>query len=201
MRTNSKLTSTPVGLSGFLSLIIIISVAFLLLSGCSCSKETTSTKSKTTQSATTEARVTQDIEEFIEGDLSPDQKELVSMLGYPDEFVIMFDEGNNNLRIETWIYEAMESSFTFLDGKFDNRDTSIPADLASDNYDIKPEDFIYGMSPGEVNNLIGEDGEEIINPETGLKILVFGEGIIFCTFNPYDTLINIARVKKIVSKE
>lgn len=41
-------------------------------------------------------------------ELSEDQERVLSMFGYPDEFIIVFDQDNKNLRIETWLYEDME---------------------------------------------------------------------------------------------
>lgn len=128
-----------------------------------------------------------------------DQERLISMFGYPDEFVIIFDEGDSNSRIETWIYEGMEASFIFKDGKYFNGDRVITSDLAPDGYDVRPQDFVYAMSPDELNSLIGEIGKETIEENTGLKVLNFGSGIIVSMFNSDDVLVGVSRTRKIVS--
>jgi hypothetical protein len=148
-----------------------------------------------------EIKPVEEVKELAKEELSYDQKRLLSMFGYPDEFIVVFDEENNNLRVEIWIYEAMESSFTFEGGKYDSRDRVITPNLSSDSYDIKPQDFVYAMSPDEVCYLMGENGEEIIDPTTGYKVLIFGEGIIACTFNLDDALINVARLRKVITTE
>ncbi len=128
-----------------------------------------------------------------------DQERLISMFGYPDEFVIIFDEGDNNSRIETWIYESMEASFVFKDGEYLNGNKVTTSDLAPDNYDLRPQDFVYAMSPHQLTSLIGETGEETIENNTGLKVLNFGSGIIIGMFNSEDALVGVSRTRKIAS--
>lgn len=127
-----------------------------------------------------------------------DQERLISMFGYPDEFVIIFDEEDNNSRIETWIYEGMEASFMFKDGKYFNGDRVITSDLTPDNYDVRPQDFVYAMNPHELNSLIGEIGKETIENNTGLKVLNFGDGAIISMFNSDGALVGVSRTRKIV---
>ena len=128
--------------------------------------------------------------------LSTDQKKLVSLIGYPDVFTVIFDEENNNIRLEIWIYEALSSSYNFIDGVFRGREKNITAELEPDKYNIKPDDFSYEMTPDQVNNLIGESGVEAVLPETELKLLIFGNGLIYCTFNPDNLLVGVARIRR-----
>ncbi len=135
--------------------------------------------------------------ELKKEELGPDQKRLISMFGYPDQFIIIFDEGNSNLRIDTWMYEDMEACFIFEDGKYSDVGEFIIDDTENDSYNIAPEDFTYAMTPEQVEKLIGEKGAENIDESTDLNVLTFGDGIIICVFNPDNCLINIARQKKI----
>lgn len=134
--------------------------------------------------------------ELKKEELGPDQKRLTSMFGYPDQFIIIFDEGNNT-RIDSWMYEDMEACFIFEDGKYSNVEEFIIDDTENDSYNIAPEDFTYAMTPEQVEKLISEKGTENIDESTGLKVLTFGDGIMICVFNPDNCLINIARQKKI----
>ena len=139
------------------------------------------------------------IDEVIE--LSEDQARVTSIFGYPDEFVIVFDKSGEYSRAETWLFKEMEVSFTFLDGKYNTSDKVVTAKLENDNFDIKPEDFAITMSPDEINNLIGEIGIEEMDPETNLKVLTFGEGVITCTFDPDDSLMIVFRMRRVLPDE
>lgn len=141
--------------------------------------------------------VEEEIEELKKEELGIDQRRLISMFGYPDQFIIIFDEGNNNLRIDTWMYEDMEACFIFEDGKYNDVEEFIIDDTENDSYNVVPDDFTYNMAPGQVEKLVGEQGVENVDELTGLNVLTFGEGIIICVFNPDDGLINIARQKRI----
>ena len=132
-------------------------------------------------------------------ELSEDQKRLLSMFGYPDEFMIVFDQDNKNLRIETWLYEDMESSYTFLSGKYNSSDRVITDELLSDDFDINPEDFVYGMSPDEVNHLLGDEGIVEIDSDTNLKTITYGEGLIVCKFTANAALVSVLRARGIRS--
>ena len=135
--------------------------------------------------------------ELKKEELGNDQRRLISMLGYPDQFIIIFDEGNNNKRIDTWMYENMEACFIFEDGKYSDVEEFIIDDTEDDSYSIVPEDFTYNMTPEKVEKLIGEQGTENVDELTGLNVLTFGDGIIICVFNPDNGLIDIARQKRI----
>ncbi len=137
------------------------------------------------------------IAELPKEELSDDQLQVLSMLGYPDEYVIIFDEGNSNKRIEVWIFEAMQSSFLFEGGKYTSSEMVITPTLLPDNYNIRPEEFVYSMTPEEVGYLIGDDGHQIIEINTGLKTIIYGDGIIVCTYNTDDMLIYVSRSKKV----
>lgn len=157
---------------------------------------------ETTVEATTasEEEASEEDEQIIElpkEELTDDQLLLLSMFGYPDEYVIIFDEGNNNIRIEIWIFEAMQSSFLFEGGKYTSSEIVITRELLPDNYNIRPEEFVYSMTPDEVGYLIGEDGYQITEPNTGLKTIIYGEGNIACTYNTDDLLVYVSRSKKV----
>ena len=130
-------------------------------------------------------------------ELTDDQMQVLSMLGYPDEYVIIFDEGNSNKRIEVWIFEAMQSSFLFEGGKYTSSEMVITPTLLPDNYNIRPEEFVYSMTPEEVGYLVGDDGHQIIETNTGLKTIIYGEGNIVCTYNTDDLLVYVSRSKKV----
>lgn len=157
---------------------------------------------ETTVEATTasEEEASEEDEQIIElpkEELTDDQLLLLSMFGYPDEYVIIFDEGNNNIRIEIWIFEAMQSSFLFEGGKYTSSEIVITRELLPDNYNIRPEEFVYSMTPDEVGYLIGEDGYQITEPNTGLKTIIYGEGNIACTYNTDNLLVYVSRSKKV----
>ncbi len=137
----------------------------------------------------------------IEEELTDDQLQVLSMLGYPDEYVIVFDEGNNNIRIEVWIFEAMQASFLFEGGKYTSSEMVITPTLLPDNYNIRPEEFVYSMTPDEVGSLIGEDGYQITETNTGLKTIIYGEGKIVCTYNTDNLLVYVSRSKKVETIE
>ena len=119
------------------------------------------------------------------------------MLGYPDEYVIIFDEGNDNIRIEVWVFEAMQASFLFEGGKYTGSEMVITPELLPDDYNIGPENFVYSMTPDEVEHLIGEEGYQITETNTGLKTIIYGDGIIVCTYNTDNLLVYVSRSKKV----
>ena len=133
--------------------------------------------------------------------LSEDQARVASIFGDPDEFVVAFNQSGEYKRAETWLFKEMEVSFTFLDGEYYASDKVITAKLENDNYNVKSGDFTAVMSPDEINNLIGEIGIEEIDPETNLKVLTFGEGIITCTFDSDDSLMIVFRMRRVLPDE
>ncbi len=145
----------------------------------------------------TEEEAEEQIIELPKEELTEDQLQVLSMLGYPDEYVIVFDEGNDNIRIEIWVFEAMQSSFLFEGGKYSGSEMVITPILLPDNYNIRPEEFVYSMTPDEVGLLIGEDGYQITETNTGIKTIIYGEGIIVCTYNTDDLLVFVSRSKKV----
>ena len=137
------------------------------------------------------------IKEETKEKLSQDQKRLIALFGYPEQFIIIFDEGNNNNRIDSWIYSDMEACFIFESGQFNNVIDYIPYAHLDDNYRVLPDDFIYGMSPEDVENLIGEKGFIEVEKLTGCKIQTYGFGTIICIFTPDNKLISVSRTKLI----
>ncbi len=129
--------------------------------------------------------------------LSDDQLLLLSIFGYPDEYVIIFDEENNNKRVEVWIFEAMQSSFLFDGGEYSSSEVVITPELLADSYNIRPEQFVYSMTPDEVEYLVGEEGYQLIEKNTGLKSIIYGDGCVVCTYNADDLLVYVSRSKKV----
>ena len=144
----------------------------------------------------TEAGKGEQITELPKEELTEDQLQVLSILGYPDEYVIIFDEGNNNIRIEMWTFEAMQSSFLFEGGKYISSEVVITPVLLPDDYNIRPEEFVYSMTSEEVGCLIGEDGHQITETSTGLKTIIYGEGNIVCTYNTDNLLVYVSRSKE-----
>jgi len=131
-------------------------------------------------------------------DLSTDQKWLVSIFGYPDEFMIVFTEEEDSRKIEYWQYVSMQSYYLFYDGEFIDSDIYIAKDFESDSLSLKPQDLWYGMSPEETASIIGVlEADQIIELENGYKVYSYKDGLVICTFNLDSALIGITRLKKI----
>jgi hypothetical protein len=192
--------------------IAILAIASLLSVAVSCGQlsfpvvteeepEETEEAGKDDTEENAEEAPASDVEDKIfdlpEEKLSDDQLLLLSIFGYPDEYVIIFDEENNNKRVEVWIFEAMQSSFLFEGGVYSSSEVVITPELLPDNYDIRPEEFVYSMTPDEVEYLVGEEGYQLIETNTGLKSIIYGDGSIVCTFNTGDLLVYVSRSKKV----
>ena len=141
----------------------------------------------------------EDSNEFDKWELSEEQQKLINTYGYPDEFIVVFDQDNENTRTETWLFEDMEVSYTFTGGKYNSSDRVITNELLSDDYEIRPEDFVYNMKPEDINNLLGDEGVVETDPDTDYKIITYGEGLIVCTFDADDAFLNILRAREIRS--
>jgi hypothetical protein len=133
--------------------------------------------------------------------LSSDQQRLLAMVGYPEEFIIIFDEGNANTRTETWVYEDMERYFAFQGGTYTGGEEITSPELKDDKYKVVPEDFVYALSPADVATLIGSKGDEHIDKTTGLKVIKYAGGLIICSFSPEDALIGVSRTRNIIQGE
>ena len=131
--------------------------------------------------------------------LSSDQQSLLAMAGYPEEFIIIFDEGNANIRTETWVYEDMERYFAFQGGTYAGGEDITSQQLKDDKYKVVPEDFVYALSPEEVTALIGAKGDEYIDKTTGLKIIKYAGGLVICSFSPEDALIGVSRTRNTIA--
>lgn len=132
---------------------------------------------------------------FREGlyNASYDQKKILSTFGYPDQFMVLFDEGDGNKRIDSWMYADMEACFLFEDGVYVDSSDYMVDDAGTGKYDIRPCDFVYGMAPSEVEEVLEEEGRESLEQSTGLKLLIFGDGEVICIFNDMDRLIGISK--------
>lgn len=101
--------------------------------------------------------------------LSPDQKELIDLWGYPDQFKISYlPKGEDELiRSEVWLYYDQQSQVQFLAGK----------SIASNSYQptsdvrttLKPEDFSFSQDVEEVGQIVGEDALEPIDFLPGIS--------------------------------
>ena len=146
--------------------------------------------------AASEEENDEQILELPKEELTEDQLQVLSMLGYPDEYMIIFDEGNDNKRVEVWVFEAMQASFLFEGGKYTGSETVITPGLILDDYNIGPEEFVHSMTPDEVKHLIGEEGYQVTETNTDLKTIIYGDGIIVCTYNTDNLLVYVSRSKK-----
>jgi len=99
-----------------------------------------------------------DVEEY---ELSENQSDIVSRVGYPDYFYIMFfeDEANDNAtgvdslenyRFETWTYYSTSREYNFLNGQLvsENSTDISPGNLVENPY--RPEQFTEYMTLEEV---------------------------------------------------
>ena len=95
----------------------------------------------------------------------------------------------------------MESCFTFEDGDYIGYERLISNKLVNKPNDIKPEDFVISMNPEMVRILIGQRGNEYIEDDTGLKLLVFEEKQLLCVFDNNDELLNVVKSKETFADE
>lgn len=133
----------------------------------------------------------------IKAELGADQERVIKLFGYPDQFLITFDEGNNNNRIDLWTYSEMETIFIFEEGTFDSTEEYFNKVILEDKQEVFPDNFIYAMTPDEVKKLISKESVESIDEITGLKVLTFSNGDIICIFNPDDELIIVSKQLKL----
>lgn len=135
--------------------------------------------------------------EEIKAELGPDQERVIKLFGYPDQFLIMFDEGNNNNRIDAWTYSEMETIFIFENGTYDSTEEYFNKVILEDKQEVFPDNFIYAMTPDEIKTLISKESVESFDESTGLKVLTFSKGDIICIFNPDDELIIVSKQLKL----
>jgi hypothetical protein len=133
----------------------------------------------------------------IKAEMSADQKRVIKLFGYPDQFLIMFDESNNNNRQDLWTYSEMETIFIFENGFFDSTKEYYNKVVLEGKQKVFPDNFIFGMTPDEVKALISKESVESIDEVTGLKVLTFDNGGIICVFNPNDKLIIVSKQLKL----
>ena len=101
--------------------------------------------------------------------LSPDQKELINLWGYPDQFKISYlPRGEDELvRSEVWIYHDQQKQVQFLAGN----------SIASNSYQptsdiqttLKPEDFSFSQNVEDVGQIVGEGALEPIDFLPGIS--------------------------------
>ena len=146
--------------------------------------------------STTEVEYEQ-IGELPKEELSADQIRVISFFGHPDFFTVAFDEAYDNKRMEIWIYFDMEALFVFENGIYNNSEQYYGEKSQESEYEVLPQDFIYGMTPVEVKTLIGEKGTESFEEDTGFGVLTFGGGEIICIFSPDSGLLLASRQNKL----
>ena len=129
--------------------------------------------------------------------LSQEQQELIGTFGYPEEFFIMFNLENEKSRLETWLYKDMEVSFTFTEGKYNSSNRVVTDELLPDDYEIGPEDFVSGMKPEDIDDLLDDSGIVKVDSDTNFIVITYGEGLIVCTFDADETFLNILRGRRI----
>lgn len=189
---NFKIFMGLIGGFAVVAIIVLLLVFVIDIDGL-----TTPSKAIAEEPGKAEEEKDEQILELPQEELTEDQLQVLSMLGYPDEYVIIFDEGNDNKRVEVWVFEAMQASFLFEGGKYTGSEMVITPELLPDDYNIGPEEFVYLMTPDEVEYLIGEEGYQITETNTGLKTIIYGDGIIVCTYNTDNLLVYVSRSKKV----
>lgn len=150
---------------------------------------------ETTEEAIEE--VDEQIVELPKEELSSDQIRVISLFGHPDIFTVTFDEAYDNKRMDIWIYFDMEALFVFENGTYNNSEQYYGEKSQESEYEVLPQDFIYGMTPIEVETLIGEKGTESFEEDTGFCVLTFGGGEIICIFSPDNGLLIASRQNKL----
>ena len=133
----------------------------------------------------------------IKAELAPDQERVIKLFGYPDQFLIMFDESNNNSRTDLWTYSEMGTIFIFENGAYDSTREYYNKVILENRQKVFPDNFIYAMTPDEVKALIRKESVESFDESTGLKVLNFSNGDIVCIFNPDDKLIIVSKQLKL----
>jgi hypothetical protein len=123
--------------------------------------------------------------------VSPQQMDLVDEFGYPDTFFIGFftEEINGeeiSVRMETWDYYYLLTSFSFTNGEFfeSSRIEAVPDDVIFPAY--YPMDFEEDMTFGQVRDTLGNNNYDEINVEDlelGIELpeqitLYFGDAVI-----------------------
>ncbi len=127
--------------------------------------------------------------------LSSEQKKLIDSLGYPDEFIISFDQ-ENAMRSEVWTYILFEKSFFFHDGSYQGSSKIIMDGFGSMDNQIKPESFHAHMGPFDIIDEIGKKGDELIDNITYRRYLIYDSGKLICSFDLEDRLISVSKFVK-----
>jgi len=136
-------------------------------------------------------------QESVSKNLSDDQATLISVFGYPDQFISVFVTDKS--RIETWFYKDMQYAFSFIDGVYAGRQSFMLLEHKEDKYKINPAQFSYGMSPDDIGKIMGDKSIEIIEPDSGYSTLIYADGAIAFTFDTEDNLVCVFRQKALTS--
>ena len=122
-------------------------------------------------------------------ELSAEQARLVEEFGYPETFTLLLyaaADGSGPRRTETWLYHDLQTSFSFLDGRFVTsaslKDTFSGATFAA----YRPTAFAHGMRPAAVRAMLGTPAwvrlplDELEVPIEGLEglVLYFADRLI-----------------------
>ena len=115
--------------------------------------------------------------------LSTSEQELVNAIGYPDTFTIYYDYSSNKdtpIKLETWNYYNLNSSYNFKDGAYQFADHSLKDSVKGWIFpETRPDQFGKDLTKEKLDAIAGEQPNfsATINPE------ILGENI---TGNVYD---------------
>lgn len=129
-------------------------------------------------------------------DLSPEQEKLISSLGYPGEYVIIFDRENSK-RVDMWMYPELERYFMFENGIYKGGKETVHPDLKKDKINVKPGYFIMEMKIDDVIKIVGAQPQKNTDSKTGITALSFYNGLLTVAFNEKEEIVNITRTKEI----
>ena len=128
--------------------------------------------------------------------LSPEQGKLISSLGYPGEYVIIFDRENSK-RVDMWMYPELERYFMFENGIYTGGKETVHPDLKKDKIKVRPEKFIMEMKIDDVIKIAGTQPQKNTDSKSGITVLSFYNGLLTVAFNEKEEIINVTRTKEI----
>jgi len=95
--------------------------------------------------------------------LTDGQLEIISILGYPEQFTLTYlpkgsDEGSEFIRHEIWFYPSMERKVTLLGGQVVATDElTMVAGSKYEPTQLRPEDFNFFSSLSDIEEQVGKD--------------------------------------------
>ena len=127
---------------------------------------------------------------------SPEQERLISSLGHPGEFVIIFDRENGK-RVDMWMYPELERYFMFENGIYTGGKETVHPDLKKDKINIKPENFTTDMKIDDVIKVARANPQKTTDSKSGITVLTFYNGLLTVAFNEKEEIVNTTRTKEI----